>query len=85
MMAEKAAQVMALRDMAEFIQGIQLTSETTVEEAMLTGDVVKARVNSVIRQAQQVGKTQYGATLAFFWARTRWGQSGLPMLLAARG
>lgn len=61
MMAQRAARVMALRDMAEFIGGIHVSSETTVEDAMLSGDVISARVNSVIKQAYQVGKTQYDA------------------------
>lgn len=61
MMAQRAARVMALRDMAEFLRGVQITSETTVEDAMLASDMIGARVNSVIKQAHQVGKTQYDA------------------------
>ncbi len=62
MMAQRAARLMALRDIAEFMQGVHVSSETTVEDAMMVGDVVQARVQSVIKQAHQVGDTQFDAS-----------------------
>jgi hypothetical protein len=62
MMAQRAARLMALRDIAEFIQGVHVSSETTVEDAVMVGDVVQARVQSVIKQANQVGETKFDAS-----------------------
>jgi hypothetical protein len=59
MMSQRAAKLMALRDIAEFIQGVHVSSETTVEDAMMVGDVVQGRVQSVIKQAHQIGATRY--------------------------
>ena len=60
-LAERAAKVTALRDMVEFLQGVHVTAETIVEDAALKSDVIRARVDAVIKQARQVGETQFDA------------------------
>lgn len=54
MMARRAAVADAYRQLAEAVQGVQVDAETTVEQMMLTSDIVKTRVSAVIRGAQIV-------------------------------
>ena len=54
MMAKRAAIADAYRQLAEMVQGVQVDAETTVEQMMLTSDVVKTRVSAVIKGAQIV-------------------------------
>lgn len=54
MMARRAAVADAYRQLAEAVQGVQVDAETTVEQMMLTSDVVKTRVSAVIKGAQIV-------------------------------
>lgn len=53
-LARRAAIVDAYRLLAETIQGVQIDSETTVESLVLQNDVVKARVNSLVKGARVV-------------------------------
>ncbi|MBR3961267.1 MAG: LPP20 family lipoprotein, partial [Clostridia bacterium] len=52
MMARRAAVADAYRQLAEAVQGMQVDAETTVEQMMLTSDIVKTRVSAVIRGAR---------------------------------
>ena len=52
MMARRAAIADAYRQLAEAVNGVNVDAETTVEQMMLTSDVVKTRVNAVIRGAR---------------------------------
>jgi len=51
MMARRAAIADAYRQLAEMVQGVQVDAETTVEQMMLTSDIVKTKVSAVIKGA----------------------------------
>lgn len=51
MMARRAAVVDAYRQLAEVVNGVQVDSETTVEQMILTSDIVKTRISAVIKGA----------------------------------
>lgn len=57
----RAATVTAQRNLLEIIQGVNIDSETTVENFMTTSDVVKTKVTGVLRGAQQLGQPVYKA------------------------
>ena len=52
----RAAEVMAQRALVETIQGVRIDSETIVENMMLRDDVVRSRVQGVIKGAQIVSR-----------------------------
>lgn len=54
MMARRAAITDAYRQLAEAVNGIQVDAETTVEQMMLTSDVVKTKISAVIKGAKIV-------------------------------
>ena len=56
MMARRAALADAYRQLAEAVNGVQVDSETTVEQMMLTSDVVKTKISATIRGAQIVSE-----------------------------
>ena len=51
MLARRAAVVDAYRQLAEIVNGVHVDSETTVEQMILTSDVVKTKVSAVIKGA----------------------------------
>ena len=51
MMARRAAVADAYRQLAEVVNGVQVDAETTVEQMMLTSDVVRTRISAVIKGA----------------------------------
>lgn len=51
MMAKRAAQVDAQRQLAESVKGVRLTGGTTVEEMEVTSDIVATRVKGMLRGA----------------------------------
>ena len=51
MLARQAAIADAYRHLAEAINGVQVDSETTVEQMMLTSDVVRTRVSAIVKSA----------------------------------
>ncbi|HYA86596.1 MAG TPA: hypothetical protein VEI57_06005 [Nitrospirota bacterium] len=55
-MAERAAQVVALRNLLEAVKGVRVDSTTTVENFMVTSDVIKTEVNGFIQGAMPVDK-----------------------------
>ena len=55
--AERAAKMDALRNLAERIKGISLSSTTTVEEYMAKQDIVRTKVDAVIKGARVVRTT----------------------------
>lgn len=57
--AIRAAQVDAMRNIIETLQGVNLTSETTVENAMIASDIIKTKVDGVIKSFRYTGKTRY--------------------------
>jgi len=52
--ARRVAEVTAQRALLETIKGVRIDSVTTVENSMLTEDVIKTRVNGIIKGAQVV-------------------------------
>lgn len=55
-MAERAAQVVALRNLLEAVKGVRVDSATTVENFMVTSDVIKTEVSGFIQGAMPVDK-----------------------------
>ncbi len=56
MMARRAAIADAYRQLAEAVNGVQVDAETTVEQMMLTSDVVRTRISAVIKGAVVVSE-----------------------------
>lgn len=54
--AIRAAETDALRQLLEAVQGVQVTSTTTVEDFMLTSDVIQRRVSGIVRGFRRVGE-----------------------------
>ncbi len=55
-MAERAAQVVALRNLLEAVKGVRVDSTTTVENFMVTSDVIKTEVSGFVQGAMPVDK-----------------------------
>ena len=55
-MAERAAQVVAYRNLLEAVKGVQVDSATTVENFITTSDVIKTQVSGVIQGATIMDK-----------------------------
>lgn len=55
----RAAELDALRQILETVKGMRLSSETLVENYMLTSDVVRTRVQGVARNFKRVGDPVY--------------------------
>ncbi|NQZ23112.1 MAG: LPP20 family lipoprotein [Colwellia sp.] len=51
LLARRAAQVDAYRNLAEIISGVQVSSETTVLDLEATSDIVRTKLNAVVRGA----------------------------------
>lgn len=61
LMAERAAVVVAQRNLLEIVEGVRVDSETRVENFMTDYDVVYSRVQGVVRNARQTGTARYDA------------------------
>lgn len=59
LMAERAAVVVAQRNLLETVRGVTINSETRVENFMTDYDVIYSRVDGVVRNAEQVGPARY--------------------------
>jgi len=59
-MAERAAYVVALRNLLEAVKGVRVDSESTVENFMVTSDVIRTHVDGIVRGAR-ITKTRYMA------------------------
>lgn len=59
LMAERAAVVVAQRNLLETVQGVRVDSETRVENFMTDYDVIYTRVEGIVRNARQVGPARY--------------------------
>ena len=56
MLARRAAVVDGYRQLAEVVQGVNVDAETTVENMMVTSDVIKTKVNAMIKGARVVAE-----------------------------
>lgn len=54
--ARVAARMEAYRNLAELITGVQVSSESNVQNFVTTNDVIKMRVDGVVKGARQSGK-----------------------------
>lgn len=57
-MALRAAQVVAYRNLLEIVKGVRVDSETVVENFMTTSDIIRTRVDGIVKGAR-IMKTQY--------------------------
>ena len=57
--AERAATVIAQRNLLEIAKGVYINSETVVEDMMLSSDVVVSRVEGVVKGAKMVGQPHW--------------------------
>jgi hypothetical protein len=57
-MTERAAYVVALRNLLETVKGVRVDSESIVENFMVKSDVIKTRVDGIVKGARIV-KTRY--------------------------
>ncbi len=55
----RVAEMDALRQILETVKGMQLSAETTVENYMLTSDVIRSRVEGIVRDYRRVGDPVY--------------------------
>lgn len=55
-MATRGAIVVAQRNLLEIVKGVQITSETTVQDMVATSDFIYTRLDGMIKGAQQVGE-----------------------------
>lgn len=55
-MAERAAQVVALRNLLEAVKGVRVDSTTLVENFMVTSDVIQTSVNGIVQGAMVMDK-----------------------------
>ncbi len=62
LMAERAAVVVAQRNLLETVQGVRVDSETRVENFMTDYDVIYTRVEGLVRNARQLGPSVYDET-----------------------
>ncbi len=53
--ATTAAKAAAQRNLLEIIKGVRITSQTTVQDAMLVEDVIKTRIDGMLKGAHLVG------------------------------
>jgi hypothetical protein len=57
-MAERAAQVVAYRNLLEIVKGVRVDSETVVENFMTKSDIIRMKVDGIIKGAMPI-KKQY--------------------------
>ncbi len=57
-MAERAAFVVALRNLLEIVKGVRVDSESVVDNFMVKSDVIRTRVDGIVKGARVV-KTSY--------------------------
>jgi hypothetical protein len=60
--ALEAAKRVALRNLLETVKGMTITSETTVENAMIASDIINTKVSGIVRNFRVVGKPRYMST-----------------------
>jgi len=63
LMAERAAVVVAQRNLLETVQGVRVNSETRVRNFMTDYDVIYTRVEGIVQNAAQTGPARYDSLL----------------------
>lgn len=58
-LARRAATVSAYRDLLEMLKGVQVNSTTTVEDAMVSSDIIQTSVEGILKGARVVGEVTY--------------------------
>lgn len=58
MLARRAAMVDGYRQLAEAVQGVQVDAESTVEDLVITSDIVKTKVSALVKGAQVISERQ---------------------------
>ena len=76
MQARTGARMDAYRQLLEVVQGINVDAETTVEQMMLTSDVVRTKVSGVIRNARVVSEEEIPGGVAVTLELPLFGGSG---------
>ncbi len=56
--AKRTALVIAYRQLAEIINGVHVNSETTIENMTLTSDIIRTRIDTVIKGAQIISERE---------------------------
>ncbi len=56
--AYQAAKTVAMRNLLQMVQGINITSTRTVKAGMLEDDTINTQINGKIRQVQEAGRPQ---------------------------
>lgn len=59
LMALRAAKVDAFRQLLEVINGVHVSSETVVKDFVTESDVIKTKVEGIVKGAEQVGEPRY--------------------------
>jgi hypothetical protein len=59
LMAERAAVVVAQRNLLEIIKGVRIDSDTKVENFMTQYDVIYSHVDGIVKGARQLGPAKY--------------------------
>jgi hypothetical protein len=54
-MATRGAVVVAQRNLLEIVKGVQVSSETTVENLIATNDKIVTRIEGIVKGAEQIG------------------------------
>ncbi len=57
--AIRAARLDGLRNLVEAVKAIRVSSETTVNNNMVANDIIRTKVEAMVRGAQQVGEVKY--------------------------
>ena len=55
-LAIRAATVVAQRNLLEIVKGVNVTSETTVEDMITTKDIITTKVEGVVKGAEMIGQ-----------------------------
>src|SRR5512139_3481392 len=55
-MAERAAQLVAYRNLLEVVKGVRVDSDTVVENFMARSDIIRTKVDGIVRGARLVKK-----------------------------
>ena len=83
LMAERAATVVAQRNLLEIIQGVRVNSETVVRDMMAQSDVIVTRVEGVVKNARPVGEPVWdGDMVTVVLEAPLYGQEGISGALA---